>query len=313
MNPVAAAEETFQELYDKGNEYFQQGQYEKAIGQLEGAVKINPNSAPAYNLLGLAYQQTDGNLREVVWYFKTAVDIDPLFIDAYDNLAKAYYNLGMFDKAEQYCKKALEINPEYGGAQFSLAWIYLLGKSQPNEAIYYFNKVLEKAKISYAYYGLGMAYFMVDNRPMVLDTITTLRGMNEDKLAEQLENVVRDFYYMPGEEGGSLVSIKPPEAPQEEIPEALLENSHGPQMQRPRTPSFETRIEIRGSVSGPSETESLEPSVQARSTAPSSPSVLQSGPASKGSTQIKGSYVDRPSQPSSSVKKRTIEIMGSDY
>ena len=211
MSPAFLFAQSAEEFYGKGTKSYQEGNYPKAIQYLEEAVKANPNYAPAYNALGLAYRETNPNLKEVAWYFKTAVDIDPNYVEAYDNLGKAYYGMGQFDKAEFYCKKALEISPDYGSSQFSLAWIYLLGKSRPGDAVYYFNKVLEKAKIPNAYFGLGMAYFMMDNRPMVLDMITTLRGLKEDKLAEQLENMVRDYHYIPNETGGALLKIKPPE------------------------------------------------------------------------------------------------------
>ena len=151
---------------------------------------------------------------------------------------------------------------------------------------------------------------------MTLEIITTLRSLNEDKLAEQLENIVRDYYYINTQEGGSLVSIKPPELPlEEDISDPILNASPGgPKLQtRPNLPKIETHIEIRGTLSGSSEEQEYdESSTQVRSTTPQGPSVLQSGTPSQGSTQIKGSY-SSGSSPSSPVKKRTIELMGSDY
>ena len=63
------------------------------------------------------------------------------------------------------------------------------------KAIFYFERVLKKAKIPYAYFGLGMAYFMNDQRAMVLEIITNLRSMDQEDLATQLENIVRGHYY----------------------------------------------------------------------------------------------------------------------
>ncbi|HOW36413.1 MAG TPA: tetratricopeptide repeat protein [Candidatus Omnitrophota bacterium] len=202
--------QTVKELYGQGMKFFEQGDYQKAIELLEKVVQMDPNFAAGYNSLGLAYKESNANPAELIWYFKAAVDIDPKFAEAYDNLGKAYYGMGNFDKAEEYCKKALEINPLWGSAEFSLGWIYLLGKPNPPEAIYYFQKVLEKKKIPYALFGLGIAYFMNNENAMTLDVITQLRELREENLAEQLENMVRKSYYVAGEDNGPLVEIKPP-------------------------------------------------------------------------------------------------------
>jgi tetratricopeptide (TPR) repeat protein len=200
--------QTAKELFDEGKILYEEGDYPKAIEYYEKAIKIDPNFAEAYNQLGLTYQANQAKPSEIAWYFKTATEINPSYAEAYENLGKAYYGMGDFDHAEEYCKKALEINPQLGSAQFSLAWIYLLGKAQPAEAIYHFKKVLERKKIPHAYYGLGIAYFMNEERAMVLDTITTLRGMGEDKLAVQLEDIIRGHYYI-ANDTGPLVDIEP--------------------------------------------------------------------------------------------------------
>ena len=160
---------------------FEQGHYEKAVEWYEKTIKLDPNNAEAYNNLGLAYRAMNARPSEIAWYFKTAIEINPQYAEAYDNLGKAYYGMGDFEKAEEYCQKALEIKPELGSAEFSLAWIYLLGKSDPSQSIYFFKRTLEKAQIPYAYFGLGLAYFMNNENPLVLETITKLKDIGQEK------------------------------------------------------------------------------------------------------------------------------------
>ncbi|MFH1360023.1 MAG: tetratricopeptide repeat protein [Candidatus Omnitrophota bacterium] len=200
--------ESTDSVFQKGEQFFSQGNYSKAIEYYEKAIELDPNNAEAFNKLGLAYKETHMDLAEVAWYFKAAMDIDPKNTEAYVNLARAYYGLGRFDEAIDVCQKALTVNPQDGSAQLSLAWTYLLGKQEPQKAIYYFNKILDRLKIPYAYFGLGLAYFMDDQRPMVLEIITKLRGMDQDKLATQLEDIVRSSYYA-SSTSGPLVNAKP--------------------------------------------------------------------------------------------------------
>ena len=201
--------DTVEELFEKGNTAYNKGDFKSAIQYYEAAVAENPKFAPAYYGLGLAYKETNTALPEVAWYLKAAVDLEPNFADAHNQLSKAYYGMGHFDKAEQHALKAIAINPNMLSAKFSLGWIYLLGKSDPKSAIFYFEQVLAATEIPYARFGLGMAYFMADERPKVLETITKLRNMKEDSLAVQLEDMFRGREYTPPSGPRPLVNIVP--------------------------------------------------------------------------------------------------------
>lgn len=205
--------ETIKEFYQQGQEAYNQGEFQKAIDLFEKAVEIDSNFAPAYNALGLAHKEINTDLFELVWLFKTATEIDPNYAEAYDNLGKAYYGLGQFDKAEESCLKALSLSPNMMSSKLSLGWIYLLGKSNPPEAINYFKQVLGKNKIAYAYYGLGIAYFMNGDKINVLETITTLRAMGKEDLALHLETIMREGKYLGQEKGTPLVNTQPRTAP----------------------------------------------------------------------------------------------------
>ena len=204
-----AQAQTVKDFYEQGQQAYGQGDYKTAIDLYEKSVELNPNFAPAYNALGLAHKEINTDLSELVWLFKTATEIDPKYVEAYDNLGKAYYGLGDFDNAEQSCLKALAISPNLPSPKLSLGWIYLLGKSQPQEAISYFKDILKDNKIAYAYFGLGMAYYMSGDRTNVLDTITTLRSMEKEDLALQLENMVRGGHYVGQGKGTPLVNTQP--------------------------------------------------------------------------------------------------------
>ena len=55
---------------------------------------------------------------------------------------------------------------------------------------------------------------MSGNRPMVLDVITTLREMQKEDMAKQLENMVRSSYYREQAKGTPLVNTGPVEQTQ---------------------------------------------------------------------------------------------------
>jgi len=218
------ADQELMSLFRKGQEAYHQGHYKEAINQFEKVVDMDPNFAPVYNALGQAHQQIGSRLSDVVWFYKVAIDLEPDCDEAYDNMCKAYSQAQEFDLAEKACLDALSLNPGMGSSQLSLAWIYLAGKQQPHDAIYYFRKVLEKVENPNIYFGLGMAYSMLGDHAQVLDTITKLRGMGESDLAAQLEDMIRQpqapsprssyqDLSVPKPQKGMLIESRPKPAP----------------------------------------------------------------------------------------------------
>lgn|GEM_PF-985455 len=309
-----SAQESLRPLYEKGITAFRDGNYDQAIESLEEVIKQNPNFAPGYNALGLAYRMTGASFKEVAWYFKAAVDIDPTNVEALDNLGKAYYGMGEYERAEDYCQKALAINPEHTSAQFSLAWIYLLGKVRPHEAAYYFKRIITKTKNPSAYFGLGVASFMLDDKSTSLEMITLLRGADQEQLAEQLENIVRDYYYVSeGENKGMLAKVAAPidvVLPSQVPP--VMENSQSQQSTASVTGQVEgvTKVRMRGSLYSLNDENKVR--ITAKGASSSSQIVSDQTAGSKGSTVTQVSTSSLPNQDGSG-EKRMIEVQGEGY
>ena len=204
-----AQEESAQELAQQAEEAFAKGDYDQAIKSYELAVEKNPNFAPLYNALGLAHQARNDRLSDVLWFFDVAVDIDPKYAEAFNNKCRILYRAGKHDEAEGACRQALAISPDLTSAQLNLGWIYLIGKKQPQDAVFYFQKVLEKMKKPMVYFGLGMAYAQKEDTARVLDIVTTLRSLGENALATQLENSIRKPDEVPPREGAEAGMLPP--------------------------------------------------------------------------------------------------------
>lgn len=53
-----------------------------------------------------------GLWREAIFRWERAVELDPTYAEAYNNLAIAYEHQGMFDKAREAYEKAVELSPD---------------------------------------------------------------------------------------------------------------------------------------------------------------------------------------------------------
>lgn len=180
------------ELFEEATIAYNQGNFDQSIALYQKMLEFFPKFAPAHNFLGLAHKAKGSDPNEIISHFERAIEYDPNYAQAYDNLGKIYYGLGNFNLAEKNCLKAYQLDPELVSAELSLAWIYLLGKSNPRQAIVFFKKTIERNPLPYAYYGLGLAYLKNKQKLNAFEAITALHSMGQEELASQLEAMVRD-------------------------------------------------------------------------------------------------------------------------
>lgn len=108
--------------YDKAVVCMQYGLADEAFKYLNEAIRLDPNHYMSFNLLGLAYM-VKANPAEAVKAFENCLAIKPDFSEALNNLGTAYQESGQIDKAEAAFKRAFEVDQNYN-ASFNLARIY---------------------------------------------------------------------------------------------------------------------------------------------------------------------------------------------
>ncbi|MGB3340618.1 MAG: tetratricopeptide repeat protein [bacterium] len=107
----------------EGAKCIEQGQYDKAIELYQQGIKLEPKSAMAYNLLGMAYRFEFNQTGDQKWRdkeiesFEKAIELAPDFAVALVNLGATYYYSGDKEKAAPYFKHALEVYPEHPEAE----------------------------------------------------------------------------------------------------------------------------------------------------------------------------------------------------
>lgn len=96
-------------IKSKAAEYFQKGEYEKAIKEYERAIEIEPTDAIIYNNIGDSYLKL-GKPEEA--------------IKAYEKAAEVYSNDSLYNNATAVCKKILRITRENPGVFWRLSELY---------------------------------------------------------------------------------------------------------------------------------------------------------------------------------------------
>ncbi|MFC1528854.1 tetratricopeptide repeat protein [Candidatus Latescibacterota bacterium] len=97
--------------YNMGNAYYRLGNIDEAISAYRSALRANPNYSRVYNNLGnaLFYQE---KVEEAIQEYQKLLRLTPRDIEVYNNLGLAFSQLERYDKAEEYLKIAIKINPD---------------------------------------------------------------------------------------------------------------------------------------------------------------------------------------------------------
>ncbi len=85
-------------------------------------LRLKPDYAPAFNLLGNSYKVIDGYTRALAAY-RRAVAVDPHFHHGWINLGKTYYEMHNFEEAIRAYEQTLVIAPTYLEAMCELLYM----------------------------------------------------------------------------------------------------------------------------------------------------------------------------------------------
>jgi len=118
--------------YNKGIEYYNRGEYDKAVVEFEAVIAtIRNKSDPYYQLgmfyaaethahMGFAFYKT-GDLARAEEEFRRAIEENPRYPDLHYHLGVIYEKQGRLDQAVECLTHAVQINPDYMEAYCYLA------------------------------------------------------------------------------------------------------------------------------------------------------------------------------------------------
>ena len=93
----------------RGNRLNDEGKYAEAIADYTKAIELDPNYAIAYNNLGNPYHNLN-KYEKAIEYYTKAIELDPKYAIAYSNRGNSYYGLKDYEKAIADCTKAIELD-----------------------------------------------------------------------------------------------------------------------------------------------------------------------------------------------------------
>ena len=99
----------------RGLAYSNRRDYNRAIADLDNAIRLDGKFAGAYNDRGLVNAAT-GKIDRAIADFTQAIRLNPNYDIAYNNRGLAYRDRGDIDRAIEDFNQAVKVNPKYDGA-----------------------------------------------------------------------------------------------------------------------------------------------------------------------------------------------------
>src|SRR4051794_1721842 len=102
-----------QEQLNAAAEHLQHGRLEQTVRACKRALAMDPRSAPAHMLLGLAYigQGSTAMIADAKAELQQALDLDPELLMARFYLARLYFDQGLSEKAQEQLERGLKQSP----------------------------------------------------------------------------------------------------------------------------------------------------------------------------------------------------------
>jgi len=184
--------------YNQGTDYLDSLQFHSAIRALLQAVDIQPDFVEAHNNLGLAYLRLK-QYNNAIEHLKKSVGLQPNHSDALANLAMAYMKTKFYGEAILYYKKAIVYKQEFA-IYNNLAYSYSKLKDYDNAIRYYLRCIQFKPDYPKAYYNLGVSYYQ--NR-LVKESMKYFRkgcSLGHGKSCKYYDQLKKKKAGMPGNE-----------------------------------------------------------------------------------------------------------------
>ena len=132
------------------------------INELLGYPSVEELDSEAIIFFNLATELIDSQPNQSIILYKKAINKDPSFVQAYDNLARTYRVLKEYDLAIKYYILSQKIFPRGKSSYQNLALVYTLQKEW-DKAINQYEKLIElHPNNPEGYYGLAAIYMQIE-------------------------------------------------------------------------------------------------------------------------------------------------------
>jgi tetratricopeptide (TPR) repeat protein len=132
------------------------------------AVRKSPDSDIPYNNLGRAYFNW-GDFDKAIEQYRMSLDLNPRHVEAHNNLGAALASKGLLTEAEGHFLTALQLRPIYSDAHNNLGILHG-SRGDLNRAVFHFQNALRsRPDFADAHHNLGVTYMSLGSADLAIE------------------------------------------------------------------------------------------------------------------------------------------------
>ncbi len=168
--------------------YYEKGEYDNAINELEKAIAINQDYYDAWYNKGTILAKLE-RYEEAIEYFDKAIEIKPDYHDAWNNKGNTLAKLERYEEAIACYDKAIAIKPDYHHDACYNKGTVLAELERYEEAIACYDKAIAIKPDKYeAWYNKACTYSLMKNKKEMLISLRKAIELNEENKAKTDED-----------------------------------------------------------------------------------------------------------------------------
>ncbi len=188
-----------------GTVYSGRGEFERAIEQLQVALKIDPTNDDFYRSLGRAYQGT-GKPQEAESTYREAIHLRPQYWAGYNRLGAFFFNQARYKDAEPMFREVISLAPDNARGYTNLGAIYL-AEGRYADAIPLFERATNIQPTTDGYSNLATSYFQLRRFADAARVYEQAVRLNERDYT-MWGNLADAYYRLPGKQGAATEAYR---------------------------------------------------------------------------------------------------------
>jgi type IV pilus biogenesis/stability protein PilW len=181
--------------FNMGVDLYRQREIPKAIHAYQRVIELDPTYVEAYNNLGIIYQDI-GDFDKALEAYHKAIEVNPKYEKAYNNLGILLFLNNRNEESIQAFQKAIEINPGNIESYINLG-ILLKKQGEFNKAIECFQKALTINPLKgEAHYNMGMLYEQLGDYNLAIGHYQRFIQLSSKTYPDLISKVQRHVEYL---------------------------------------------------------------------------------------------------------------------
>jgi Flp pilus assembly protein TadD len=175
--------------FNMGVYFYNQREISKAIQAYQKVIQMDPAYIEAYNNLGIIYQEL-GDFENALRSYQKSVEINPQYEKAYNNLGILFFLKDRYEEALEAFQKALATNPNNIESYINCG-ILFKKKGQWDKAIEFYKKALAINPLhGETHYNIALLYEQMENVELAIghyQTFIQLSSRTHPELVSKVE------------------------------------------------------------------------------------------------------------------------------